>query len=193
MSVKRATTVFPVIEGHFQKVLEALRVTLFAGAAIPGVLVEVTGTTSLRVEWQAPSFDILSRLIDYEVIIAREGRGQVIQEQVPTFFGRNNYPASDLLPGVVYVVTVRGLYTEDVIGVNSTLEATTQETGEGEGRGGEGRGGEGRGGEGRGGEGRGGGRGRGGEGRRGERGGGGRGEGGGERGGGGRERARGGT
>jgi hypothetical protein len=99
--------------------------------------VSVTGTTSLRVQWETPPFSILNQLIEYDVIIMREGRGQVAREQIPTFFGSNSFSASDLLPGVTYVVVVRGLYTEGIIGINTTLLATTDETGE-EGRGKEG-------------------------------------------------------
>lgn len=109
------------------------------GEAIPGVSVIIMGTTSLRVEWDTPSFNIFSRLLDYEVIITREGRGQILMEQIPTFINSNSYTATDLLPGITYVVMVRGLYTEDVTGFNTTRRVTTEETGE-EGRGGEGRG-----------------------------------------------------
>lgn len=90
----------------------------------------VESTTALRVEWTQPSFTISNILIDYQVIISRQGRGEVTVQRIPTFLSSNSYSATELLAGVTYQVTLRGIYTDDVLGINSTVLATTLEQGE---------------------------------------------------------------
>ena len=103
--------------------------SLLAGQQIEGLSVQVQGTTGLRASWDAPPSSVLFNLEEFEVMVVREGRGQVVASE-RVFLFSNSFVTAQLSPGVSYRVVLRGLYREGITGLNSTVIVTTEETGE---------------------------------------------------------------
>ncbi len=95
------------------------------GEAVTGLSITATTTTSFNLRWNDLSPQAQVNLQNYQLIIRRAGREE---ERSLPFFSRT-FSLANLLPGVRYEVTLRGLFAGDVLGVDTNITVTTQEEG----------------------------------------------------------------
>ena len=93
-----------------------------------GLSVTGTATSSIDLRWNDLSPDAQITLQSYQLVLMREGRQGVELERSIPFFSRT-FAVSNLLPGVTYEVILRGVFVDDVMGVDATITVTTQELG----------------------------------------------------------------
>ena len=93
-----------------------------------GLTATVMGTNSMLLQWNdlSPTAQVI--LQNYQLNIRRAGREEVLIDRSIPFFS-NSFTVSNLLPGVRYEVTFRGVYVGEVLGVDTIIFATTDEEG----------------------------------------------------------------
>ena len=99
-----------------------------SGEAVTGLTVTATTTTGIDLRWNDLSPDAQIILQNYQLILRRAGREEVVLDRSIPFFSRT-FALSNLLPGVMYEITFRGVFVDDVLGVDAVIIATTEELG----------------------------------------------------------------
>ena len=97
------------------------------GPPVSRLIISLLDTTVIRVQWNQP---INVNANGYRVLFRRVGRQDVLDDRMINSVSFSMVSTfSDLLPGVEYEVTVSGIYTDGVVGLNTTIQATTHESG----------------------------------------------------------------